>query len=87
MRCLHLARATILTRVAGLRESVIPLLGLWTWGGFLGGRTRFVDYGLENRSLRCFREVSDGCFHKWILSGLVAWEIYFMSGYENREPG
>ena len=87
MRCLHFARATILARVAGLRESVIPLLRLWTWGGLLGVRPQLVECFLENRSLRCFREFGDGCFHKLILSGLVAWEIYFMSGYENREPG
>jgi hypothetical protein len=53
--------------VAGLRESVVPLLGLWIWGGCLGLRTTLADCDLENRSLRCFREFGDGCFHKFRL--------------------
>src|ERR1035437_4495466 len=76
MRCLHLARAAILARVTGLRKSVSPLFGLWTWGGCLAVRTRFDDYGLENRSFRCFREFGDGCFHKLRpCSGLRFWYI------------
>jgi len=43
-------------------------------GGFLGIRTRFVDYGLENRSLRRFREFGQGCFHKFRLP-LVNWGL------------
>src|ERR1035438_1756453 len=74
MRRFHLARAAILARVAGLRESVVPLLRLWTWGGFLGIRTRFVDYGLENRSLRRFRKFGHGGFHKFRLP-LVNWGL------------
>src|ERR1035437_6386652 len=65
MRCLHFARATILARVAGLRESVIPLLRLWTWGGLLEVRPQLVECFLENRSLRCFRKFGVGCFHKF----------------------
>ena len=87
MRHLHLARAAIFARVAGLRECVIPLFGLWTWDGSLAIHARFDDDGLENRSLRCFREFGDGCFHKLILSRLVAWEICFTSGCETHERG
>src|ERR1035441_3491395 len=72
MRRFHLARAAILARVVGFGKNVVPLLRLWTWSGFLGIRTRFMDYGLENRSLRCFREFGDGCFHKSRLP-LVDW--------------
>src|ERR1035437_574397 len=72
MRCLHFARATILARVAGLRESVIPLLRLWTWGGLLGVRPQLVECFLENRSLRCFRKFGVGCFHKFRIP-LVHW--------------
>src|ERR1035437_587583 len=72
MRRFHLARAAILARVAGLRESVIPLLRLWTWGGLLGVRPQLVECFLENRSLRCFCEFGDECFHKFRLP-LVNW--------------
>src|ERR1035437_497668 len=71
MRRFHLARAAILARVAGLRESVIPLLRLWTWGGLLGVRPQLVECFLENRSLRCFREFGVGCFHKFYLPLVV----------------
>src|ERR1017187_10216565 len=74
MRCFHFARAAILARIAGFGKNVVPLLRLWTWSGFLGIRTRFMDYGLENRSLRCFREFGHGCFHKFRLP-LVNWGL------------
>src|ERR1019366_1492768 len=67
MRRFHLARAAILARVAGLRESIVPLLRLWTRGGLLGVRPQLVECFLENRSLRCFREFGDGGFHKFYL--------------------
>ena len=78
MGCLHLARATIFARVAGLGEGVILLWGLWHQGGSLWVRPQLVECLRENRSLRCLRGISAGSFHQLILSGLVACEIYFI---------
>src|ERR1035437_8882290 len=83
MRRFHLARAAILARVAGLRESVIPLLRLWTWGGLLGVRPQLVERFLENRSLRCCREFGVGCFHKFRLR-LVHWGFGFFWGKKKK---
>ena len=45
MRCFYFALTPILARVAGLRESVIPLL---TWSGCLGIRSQPVKGLWEN---------------------------------------
>src|SRR5678816_3575953 len=51
MRCLHLARTAILSRVAGFGKNVVPLLRLWTWDRRFGIRTQSVKCFLEYRSL------------------------------------
>ncbi len=53
MRCLHLALATILARITGFREDIIPLFGFWAWGGFPGIGTHPVKCFLENRRFFC----------------------------------
>jgi hypothetical protein len=68
MRCFHLARAAILARVAGLGESVVPLL---TWSGCLGIGPQPVMGLWENRRLRCFRIFGFGCFHKFSLPVVI----------------
>jgi len=67
MRGLHLARATILVCVAGFGKNVVPLLGLGTWGGFLGIPPQPAKRSWKNRSLKFFRELAKGCFHKFHL--------------------
>jgi|SRR5271155_3402132 len=74
MRCFNPAWTAILAHVAELRQIIVPILGLWTWDGFLGVRTKFMDYGLEYRSLRWCREFGDGYFHKFLLP-LVNWGV------------
>ena len=71
MRCLDLARAAILARVAGPGEDVIPLLGLWIQAGFLWVQPQPVMCLRENRNLRCCREFGLGCFHKFRLPLLI----------------
>ena len=84
MRCFYLARAAILARAAGLRESVIPLLAR---GGGPGIWPQPVKCFWGNRGLSCFRELGDGGFHKLILALWVAGEFGFTSGCETHEPG
>jgi hypothetical protein len=48
MGCLHLARVTILPYIAGLRNSVVSLLRLWTWCRFLGFSRQSVERFLGN---------------------------------------
>src|ERR1039457_6102364 len=83
MRRFHLARAAILARVAGLRESVIPLLRLWTWGGLLGVRPQLVECFLENRRLRCFCEFGIGCFNKF-RRPLFNWGLVVVGGKKKK---
>ena len=71
MRCFYFALTSILARVAGLRESVVPLL---TWSGCLGIWPQPVKCLWENRCLRCCREFGAGCFHKYRLPLLIGVE-------------
>ena len=48
MRCFYFALPPILACVAGLGESVVPLMGLWIQGGFLEVRPQPVKGLWEN---------------------------------------
>jgi hypothetical protein len=61
MRCLPLARATILTRVTGFGENIIPFLSFKTGRDFFGVWPQPVLYFGENRGLTY--DFLDGYFH------------------------
>jgi hypothetical protein len=74
MRCFYFALTPILVRVAGLGESVVPLL---TWSGCLGIWPQPVMCLWENRRLRCLREFGYGCFHKFRLPLVIEdWVLF-----------
>ena len=95
MRCFHFALTPILARVAGLGESVIPLL---TRSGCLEIRSQAVKGLREYRSLRCFSEFGPGCLHNFrlplvirvksekVLPGLAP-EAFAIVGFEQVERG
>src|ERR1700690_969538 len=67
MRCVHLARATVLARVAVFGKNVVPLFRLWTGVGRLGIRPAAAG---------CHHRFDDGCFHKFrlpLFHGRLAW--------------
>ena len=64
LRGLHLTRAAILARIAGLGENIIPLL---TWSGRLEIWPLPVQRLRENRSLGYFRKFGLGCLHNFRL--------------------
>jgi hypothetical protein len=78
--CLHLARATILARVAGLRESVIAFWRLETRGCGSVLHHTITDGDLENRFWEFSREFGSGGFHKYCLRLVgFAWETASLS--------
>lgn len=72
-RC-HLANASILACVTGFGKNIVPLFRLRVCGSLLGLCPQLVECSWKNRSLGCFHELGNECFHNFSLP-LIAFEL------------
>jgi len=87
MRCFDLARAPVLPRVPGLGKNVVPLLQLWTLGGFRGFSPQLMGCSGENGSLRCLHEICHGCFHDLTYGAIIAVSLVLGLVVKAMNPG